>query len=74
MTPDPRLRYEIVRHDYFNGDQVVADFVGSKGTFSFIERLPEREFVSPRYSLQVYYIDVTGKERSRIYPFDLFTR
>lgn len=74
VTPDPRLRYEIVRHDYFNGDQVVADFVGSKGTFSFIERLPEREFFSPRYSLKVYYIDVTGKERSRIYPFDLFTR
>lgn len=74
VTPDPRLRYEIVRHDYFNGDQVVADFVGSKGTFSFIERLPEREFFSPRYSLKVYYIDVTGKERGRIYPFDLFTR
>lgn len=74
VTPDPRLRYEIVKHDYFNGDQVVADFVGSKGTFSFIERLPEREFFSPRYSLKVYYIDVTGKERSRIYPFDLFTR
>lgn len=74
VTPDPRLRYEIVRHDYFNGDQVVADFVGSKGTFSFIERLPEREFFSPRYSLKVYYIDVTGKERTRIYPFDLFTR
>lgn len=74
VTPDPRLRYEIIRHDYFNGDQVVADFVGSKGTFSFIERLPEREFFSPRYSLKVYYIDVTGKERSRIYPFDLFTR
>ena len=74
VTPDPRLRYEIIRHDYFSGDQVVADFVGSKGTFSFIERLPEREFFSPRYSLKVYYIDVTGKERSRIYPFDLFTR
>ena len=74
VTPDPRLRYEIVRHDYFNGDQVVADFVGSKGTFSFIERLPERGFFSPRYSLKVYYIDVTGNERSRIYPFDLFTR
>lgn len=73
VTPDPRLRYEIVRHDYFNGDQVVADFVGSKGTFSFIERLPEREFFSPRYSLKVYYIDVTGKERTRIYPFGLFT-
>lgn len=74
VTPDPRLRYEIVRHDYFNGDQVVTDFVGSKGTFSFIERLPERGFFSPRYSLKVYYIDVTGKERSRIYPFDLFAR
>ena len=74
VTPDPRLRYEIVRHDYFTGDQVVTDFVGNKGTFSFIERLPERGFFSPRYSLKVYYIDVTGKERSRIYPFDLFTR
>lgn len=72
VTPDPRLRYEIVRHDYFTGDQVVTDFVGSKGTFSFIERLPERGFFSPRYSLKVYYIDVTGKERGRIYPFDLF--
>ena len=72
VTPDPRLRYEIVRHDYFTGDQVVADFVGSKGTFSFIELLPERGFFSPRYSLKVYYIDVTGKERGRIYPFDLF--
>ena len=74
VTSDPRLRYEIVRHDYFTGDQVVTDFVGSKGTFSFIERLPERGFFSPRYSLKVYYIDVTGKERSRMYPFDLFTR
>lgn len=72
VTPDPHLRYEIVRHDYFTGDQVVADFVGSKGAFSFIERLPERGFFSPRYSLKVYYIDVTGKERTRIYPFNLF--
>lgn len=72
VTPDPRLRYEIVKHDYFSGDQVVADFVGSKGTFAFIERLPERGFFSPRYSLKVYYIDVTGKERTRVYPFDLF--
>ena len=50
----------------------MTDFVGSKVTFSFIERLPEMEFFSPRYSLKVYYIDVTGKERGRIYPFDLF--
>ena len=74
MQTDPRLRYTVIKRDYFSGDCIVAEF--GRGTESGNFAVAHRSDVlfAPRYIVEVYYICGDGEKISATFPLDLRAR
>ena len=74
MQTDPRLRYTVIKRDYFSGDCILAEFGCGTESCNFAVTHRSDVLFAPRYIVEVYYIRGDGEKISATYPLDLRAR